>query len=381
MNDQVGKTLDTLTSESASALRNGEYTVAIRVASEIIRRQPNHAEAHAVQFSALLKEKKFEKARSIGTLTAKLNPKSLFILNNQAHLQLEAKQPAAAVGLLKSLIDQFGERSHWLYNLALAQRMIANYDYSISMFRRTLDHQPEHELAASQLADCLRAAGKQEEAVSAYNYVRLLRNKHAPSHSHYIHSAVINNSITPADLKNELNLWQERFIPKNKRYTCTTPHNKNKLNIGFLIGALPLSWLQSIAAPIINCLSQKNDLITVYWHDKTGPAGLFNDNVTVVLSAGLTDSEFSKHVRADKIDVMIDVCGMRLGNRQRPLGLQLAHKQYGWLAHEGQYASKAVNIIEHSLGKQRFFIAGTETSINSLPANTFSGIGSATGFN
>ena len=210
MNDQVGKTLDTLTSESASALRNGEYTVAIRVASEIIRRQPNHAEAHAVQFSALLKEKKFEKARSIGTLTAKLNPKSLFILNNQARLQLEAKQPAAAVGLLKSLIDQCGERSHGLYNLALAQRMIANYDYSISMFRRTLDHQPEHELAASQLADCLRAAGKQEEAVSAYNYVRLLRNKHAPSHSHYIHSAVINNSITPADLKNELNLWQDR---------------------------------------------------------------------------------------------------------------------------------------------------------------------------
>lgn len=379
LSNYSGKSLKELTVQSIRALRRNNHDAAVSITREIIERQPDHASAHAVQFSSLFKAKKFEQARKMGTEAAKLNPESVFILNNQACLQLEAKQPAAAAGLLKSLIEQFGERGQWLYNLALAQRMVGNYEYSISMFRRTLDHRPDHDLAAFQLADCLHVVGHQEEAVRAFDYVRLLRSKHAPSHSNFIHRSVANGSLSQVDLQQELNIWQERFIPKDKRYTCDKPSNPQQLNIGFLIGVLPQDWLLSIVVPVINQLAQVNDSVKVYWHDEKLPNKLFNDRVNTVLSPGLSDADFARKVRSDDIDVIVDVCGMRLGNRQRALGLQLAHRQLGWLAHEGSYATSAVETIERKIRKHRFFVSEASTAGDTLPERTFSGIGSKHG--
>jgi predicted O-linked N-acetylglucosamine transferase (SPINDLY family) len=375
MSDSSSATIKDLLSKSVRALRSSKHDEAVSITREIIQLEEGHAAAHAVQFSSLFKAKKFEQARQMGTMAAKLNPESVFILNNQACLQLEAKQPAAAAGLLKSLIEQFGERGQWLYNLALAQRMVGNYEYSISRFRRTLDHQADHDRAAFQLADCLRVLGHQEEAVRAYDYVRLLRNKNAPSHSNYIHNSVINGSLSRTDLKQELSLWRDRFIPNDKSYTCSKPTNPSQLNIGFLIGVLPQDWLLSIVAPVINQLAQSSDNVTIYWHDEKPTHGLFNDRVAVHLSPGLSDADFARKVRSDNIDVVIDVCGMRLGNRQRALGLQLAYQQFGWLAHVGSYATPAVETIDRKLGKHRFFILDALSTGKNLPENTYAGIG------
>jgi len=76
------------------------------------------------------------------------------------------------------------------------------------------------------------------------------------------------------------------------------------------------------------------------------------------------------------VDVLIDVCGMRRGSRQRPLGLQLAHKEYGWLAHEGVYATPRVALLEEKLGAQRFFVSKKRAiKPTPMPQKTLSGIG------
>lgn len=379
MSEYNDVSLENLTSKSILALRASKHDEAVEITQEIITRQEDHAGAHAVQFSSLFKSEKFEQARRMGGRAAQLNPESVFILNNQACLQLEAKQPAAAAGLLKSLIEQFGEQGQWLYNLALAQRMVGNFEYAINMFRRTLDHQPEHDRAAFQLADCLKIVGQHEEAVRAYDYVRLLRSKHAPTHSNYIHNAVANNCLSATDLNHELSLWRERFIPNDKRYTVDQPSSALSINIGFLIGVIPDLWLRSMVAPVINELAKNKDSISVYWHDETPPIKLFDEQVSVVLSASLSDADFARQVRADSIDVMIDICGMRLGSRQRALGLHLAGRQYGWLAHEGYYATPLVVALDHQLAGQRFYIESNNESKQSTAKKTLVGIGSQQG--
>lgn len=364
---------------SIRALRDSKHNEAIALTKKIIQRQSDHAAAHAVQFSSLFKAKKFEQARKIGPKAAKLNPESVFILNNLACLQLDAKQPAAAAALLKSLIKQFGDRGQWLYNLALTQRMIGHYDYSISVFRQTLDQQPKHHHAAFQLANCLSIVGRHEEAVRAYEYVRLLRSKHAPSHSNYIHHSVSNGHSNLTDLKQELNTWQECFIPKESRFNCVKPNNKEKLKIGFLIGVIPKNWLASIVAPVINQLAQANDSINIYWHDEASINQLFNERVTVSVSYGLSDADFARQVRNDEVDIMIDVCGMRLGNRQRALGLQLAYRQLGWLAHEGLYACPSVELLDRKLKQHRFFVSESKNSGELIAEKTFMAIGAQKG--
>ncbi len=379
MSEYSGISIKDLTSKAIRALRSSQYDEAVEITTEIIERDDTHASAHAIQFSSLFKSKKFEQARRMGGLAAQLNPKSVFILNNQACLQLEAKQPAAAAGLLKSLIDQFGERGQWLYNLALAQRMVGNFEYAIKMFRRTLDHQPEHDRAAFQLADCLKVVGHHEQAVSAFDYVRLLRSKHAPTHSNFIHHSANNNNFTQSDLDQELALWLERFIPKDRRYNVDQPSDALKLKIGFTIGAVPGDWLQSIVIPVINQLSRGEDSVSVYWHNENAASGLFEEPIDVTVATAMSDADFARKVRAGGIDVMVDVCGMRIGARQRSLGLHLCGRQFGWLAHEGAYATPLVSIIDDMLGTQRFYVAPNESPPTPAPKNIVVGIGSKSG--
>jgi len=363
-------------SHAAQALRASEYEKAFELTQTIIDQNPKHPEAHAIQFSSLFKAKRFEQARQIGGLAAELNPKSVFVLNNQACLQLEAKQPASASGLLKSLIDQYGERATWLYNLALAQRMVGNYEYSIATFRRTLDFQPDHDHAAFQLADCLSVVGLKEEAIRAYDYLRLLRSRHAASHSTFIHLAAVNQNLTPTGLKHEIALWAERFIPECEPYPINEVNSNDKITFGFLIGTLPMTWLENIVAPVINHLTKSQDHAIVYWHDEKIRNDVFDNAVEVIYSPKFTDAQLVRQCRADKINVMIDICGMRRGSRQRALGLQLADKQFGWLAHEGRYATECVTTIESHFKTPTFFVNESEPSRQfELPTKVFSGIG------
>ena len=137
-----------------------------------------------------------------------------------------------------------------------------------------------------------------------------------------------------------------------------------------------------MVAPLINRLSQSSDDVSVYWHDERLPNKLFNSDVKLILASSLSDADFARRVRSDKIDAMVDICGMRVGSRQRSLGLHLCNQQLGWLAHEGLYASPLITPIEAKFGAQRYFIAGeinkAKQARNSFN-NTFVGIGAKQG--
>jgi len=347
--------------EAIAALRNGKLELALESAESVLKNEPDHAGASAVQFSALFKTGRFEQARQVGGRAAELNPNSLFILNNQACLQLDANQPAAAAGLLRSLLNQFGERAQWLYNLALAQRLVGSDEKAIEACERTLDVQADHDRAAFQLADCLLMSGRLEEAVVAFNRVRLLRNKHAPSHAQYIHHAIANEQLDGVGLELELAYWRDRFIPKDQRYAVNPISKDGSITLAFTIGAIPSHWLEQSLAPIINNFNKRADSVIVYWQNETLTKHVFDEGVNVFHAAKLDDAEFAKQVRNDQVDALIDLCGLRRGTRQRALGLQLASVQYGWLAHEGGYASNTVKLLENDLPGAPICISKNET--------------------
>jgi len=67
-----GLSIKKLYRRAVRALRRSNHDDALLLTQEIIARQPDHAGAHAVQFSSLFKNKKFESARQIGNQAAEL---------------------------------------------------------------------------------------------------------------------------------------------------------------------------------------------------------------------------------------------------------------------------------------------------------------------
>lgn len=362
--------------QALAALRNKDYELAITIADEILDTDIDSPMAHAVRFTSFFKSGQLERARKIGGRAAELNPNSEFILNNQACLQLEAKQPAAASGLLKSLIEKYGETPQWRYNLGLAQRMVGNYSYAIDSFEHALDLDPTHDKAAYQLAECLIFVGQPKEATRAFEFVRLLRNKHAPSHANYIHHATISDGLTPNALEQELSLWRDRFIPKNTRYAPKLIDNSKAVHIGFVLDTLPVDWFEKIIAPVVNHLAMSSDTISLYTHNEQVRIKQVDNRIKLVDAKAMSDTEFAKKVRMDNVQIIVDVCGMRKSTRQRALGLQLAARQFAWLTHEGEFAAPYLKAVEGMLGSQRFFIDDNATPPgNGFPSKTFAGIG------
>lgn len=348
-----------LLSNAASAFLDQQYDEAIEFSQELLKRSPDHPSANAIAFSSYFKSQRFKEARQMGGRAARLNPKAESILNNQACLQLDAKQAHEAAKLWQTLTDLHGEKPHWLYNLGLALRMETKFEESILKFQRTLDLEPRHDKAVFQLLELYRHIGKIEKATIKSNYLRLLRPAHAPSHSEYIHQAVSSNLISKDDLIQETLLWNNRFIPQPKNLNISPIQNRTALRLGFIIGQLPHSWWQTMIRPLISQL-QEQDHISVYWCDSQNSKSYLTESTKFLNCTNLSDFQIAENIRDDKIDILIDVCGMRRGCQQTILGLQLVTKQFGWLAHEGAYAARGVMLIEDFLGYQQFCIASSK---------------------
>lgn len=377
MSSHSGRSIKKLYSRSVRALRRSNHGDALTLTQEIIDRQSDHPGAHAVQFSSLFKSKKFESARLMGNEAAKHNPKSVFILNNQACLELEKNNPSPAAELLSSLIEQYGERAQWVYNLALAYELSGKYEEAIAMYRRTLDQDPQHEKAARKLSEASIFLGHYEEATQAHDYWRLLDSKNEMSHCQYIHCAVKSNNISEDSLKLELKLWKDRFIPKGKRYDVKDISNKETLLIGFIYSGFDYEWLDQIVIPVANKLVENGDQVIFY--STVSIEGL-DENISVVSTDRLSDADFARRTQKDEVDTLIDLCGMRKGNRQRAMGLQLASKQHSWLNHEGLFATPLISSLDHKL--EHVYIAQPNDDVEpdkKWPKKTFAGLSGQNG--
>ena len=358
---------------AVSAFKHKDYSKTVDITADIINKDPEHSGAHSLQFNALFESGRHEQARRIGTKTAKLNPTSLVILNNQACLQLDAKQPAAAAGLLKSLIDQYGERSQWLYNLGLAHKLAGNHQYAEQAFARTNDLEPEHDRASFQLTESYIETGNLDAALRASQHLRLLRPNHANTQANHLHLRVTTNTISLAELLFETRLWRAKFIPDGKHYDTQVLDKKRPLHIGVNIGEGGTKLIRPLISPLADWFLQQDDKVTIFWHTDSDPTSEFDPSVTLVDSNRLSDAEFAKRAHADDLDIIIDTCGFGRGNRQRALGLQLAKKQFGWLTHEGHYAANEVQLLDPLLN---FYTAdlSEDTSRSVLSERTIYGL-------
>lgn len=338
--------------QALEALKSKDYAKAVELSLAIISQDAEDSKAHAIAFTSLLQSNRLEEARQIGTAAAKLNPTSEFILNNQACLQLDAQQPAAAATLLKSLISQYGEKATWLYNLGLALKKINNPLKALEAFHQTFDIDPTHDLACYQIAEISGRIGNFKSGFDHLQALRLLRPDHSHTHSNLIHYGVVYGQLSKKQFNKEIKGWNKLHLPQQAKFKH--PQDASNKTIGFHIGRIPSSWWDSILEPIVRELATKTKVV-IYWNQDHIPRFLKNKNIKLVDCFHMPEAQYADTVNQDKLHSLIDVCGMRIGRRQRALSLQLAQKQYGWLAHEGAYAIDNIEVLEPKL-EQAFMI-------------------------
>jgi len=353
-NQFSGKSIRRLLLQAVRALRTNKFDDAVTYLDEVLKREPDNARGNAILFTTYYKNEQFDEAQEVGDKAAELNPASQYILNNQACLLIGKKRFSDAKDLLNQLIDKYGETPQWLYNLGLAYSHNNQPSEAIQHFKSVLDIDPNHHQSAIQLSSLQIQLGLHEDAAETLNLLRLITSSQPTTSAGYIRHSIQFGLLNKKTAKQEITMWGDQFIPKNRQYPQSSLPKKGKpLTFGFIIGSVSgMNW-ELIIKPLLEQLKDNGHDITIYWHNKKRP----KTDLTLVQSRQLSDADFARAIRKQMPDVLIDIGGMHIQTRERALGLQLAKKQFGWLQHPGVYSSSCVDILDSRLDKNAFAIS------------------------
>ena len=381
-----GKSVRLLLRRSVRCIRTNQFDDAIKFIDEVLERQPENKRANALKFTAYYMSKQYEKARLVGSKAASLNPKSEYILNNHACLQLNKGFAQEAEGLIDSLVIERGENSQWLYNLGLAHAQLGKYELAIDTFNRVLDIEPSYYRALLQRASVELKLGLHESAYQTLNILRFItKNQHTSGASHIFHGIRF-NQLDQESLQQEIAIWGDQYIPKSRAYENKPIDTTKPYKLGFVVGAIPkLEW-NTIVWPLINELAKNEHQVSVYWH-QTGILPIAeSSNISIKNCRKVSDADFARLCREAENDFLIDIGGMHTLTRERTFGINLANKQFAWLTHAGIFSTALMESLDEKLGTYRFAVVAKTVQTkqennpsNKMPRNAIAAIGCEAG--
>ena len=289
-------------------------------------------------------------------------------LHGLAIVALQAGHPAPAAGLLRRAAA-IRPTADLLVDLGLALGLAGDRDGAITAERRAIALDPRHAQAHYNLACDLQAGNRVVDALEHYRQATRLAPGHVDAWNNLAQALVAQGEIaeglaafdralgaapadaalasnrllalhydpdrTAGDLAAEHRRWGERHgrAPPPPRH-LNPPDPDRVLRIGYVSPDFcrhPVGWF--LTAPLTH-RDRGRFHVTAYSNRRT------EDDMTAVIRglvdrwrpvAALDDAALAAQVRADGIDILIDLAGHTMGNRLGVFARRPAPVQAGWL--------------------------------------------------
>lgn len=216
--------------------------------------------------------------------------------------------------------------------------------------RRAVVLSPDFAEAYINLGNTLQNQCLLTEAISSYRRALELRGNNAPAHSNLLFCLAHDVMTDSRQLLAEHLAFGEKFeAPLRAGWQ---PHNNSKdpgrcLQVGFVSADLHNHAVASFLEPVLELLFQKSTLSLHAYYNHT-----IEDAVTQRLRTyfnhwhavvSLSDANLAERVRADGIDMLIDLSGHTAGNRLLTFARKPAPIQATWLGYPGTTGLQAMD--------------------------------------
>ena len=333
------------------AERDTEASEAYRAA---IRAQPDHANASCNLGAVLGRMGQFADAQATLRHALALNPRlaqahhNLGVVHKHMH-QLDAACEAFRMAAKLNASDADARQA-----LGDVLRNLRRYDEATLTLKRALALNPRHADAWIDLGNVHKDLGELSEAIACYERAKDIAPDRAEPH----HTLLMTGNYLPG-MDKHLLLAQARAFgefaaTKAQRFTAW-PNSlapDKPLRIGLVSGDLHAHPVGHFLESVLQALRQGTEgrlTLTAY---ATQP---FRDALSDRLQAsihtwhmvsGMTDKALAEQVRADGIDILIDLSGHTAHNRLPMFAWKPAPVQVSWL---GYFATTGLAEIDHLL--------------------------------
>jgi predicted O-linked N-acetylglucosamine transferase (SPINDLY family) len=330
-----------------------------------------------------------------------LAPNDVEALNNYGALLTESGRPAEALPPLTRAAELRPSYLQARLNLGDALAALAKVDEAIGSYRQVLARDPRHEAAQVKLAQQLRMVGRLDEALAEFRRATEINAQQAAAwgglaitlgtlrryaeseeafcrtlalapnpgtHSDFLVGLNYRADMTPAQILAAHRAWGEAYAAPwrtrwpahdNDRDPDAGQPGHRRLKVGFVspdFGQHPVGFM---TIRMFEALDRDRFETVLYAaKQRDGPlAARFRAAAGQFVDAEIDDDALAARIRADKIDILIDLAGHFAANRLPVLARKPAPVQAHWA---GYVASLGMDAVDWLIFDPRHLPEGVE---------------------
>ncbi|MGA3065442.1 MAG: tetratricopeptide repeat protein [Tepidisphaeraceae bacterium] len=300
----------------ANALkRRGEYKEAIEAFQKAIELRPDYSEAHVNLGNALQAVREYSQA---------------------------ADSYRRAIAIRPNDVEAFN-------NLGSVLRSMGQVDAALATLKAALFMRPEYHIAHGNLGHVLKDAGRLDEAIASFRRAVELNPADVVSHDNLAYSVYFSSEYDPTAILRENLRWNAMHAAKlgqNVAPHTNDPNPQRRLRIGYCGADFRIHCQSFFTLPLLENHEHRNFEIFCYANvsksdEVTERTKQLVDTWRPVI--GISDEEMSRQIRADSIDILVDLTMHMSGGRLLVFARKPAPVQVTWLAYPGTTGLTAID--------------------------------------
>jgi predicted O-linked N-acetylglucosamine transferase (SPINDLY family) len=326
-------------SNLGTALRDqGKLADSVAACRQAIGLKPNHADAHYNLGNALKDQGKLGEAIAAYRQAISLKPDYAEAHSNLGTALEDEGKLGEAIAAYRQAISLKPDYAEAHSNLGTALQAQVKFDEAIAAYRQAISLKPDYAEAYSNLGGLLQDQGRLGEAIAAFRQAISIKADYAEAFSNLLFCLNYDDQLTADQLFAAHREWNARFgrraLPPA---ACTNDRTAGRrLRIGYVSPDFRLHSVAYFVEPLLQ--GHDRQAVEIFCYAEV----LRPDMVTArlqeradhwLVTVGLSDDALAERIRADKIDILVDLAGHTSKNRLGVFARKPAPVQVTWLGY------------------------------------------------
>jgi len=338
--DDPASQIAELKSRGDKYFRDGELARAEEYYRQALAANPEFAEAWNSLGNALCLQGRHAEATACYQKAIALKPDYAGAYNNLGNLLHSQGRLADAIACYEktlALMPEFAAEVH--SNLGGALQQQGNLADAVDCYRKAIELKPEYAGAHSNLGAVLRDQGKAAVAVESFRVALALEPNDAEVHSNLLLIMQYSDNIPPSDVFAEHLQFSRQFEAPLKSLWpqhANVADPKKRLKVGYVSPDFRSHSVAYFIEPVLE--NHDKSRIEVFCYYNYAGADEFTDRIKRaadhwVSCVGWSDQGLAERIRADGIDILVDLAGHTAHNRmltfaRKPAPVQVTYLGY-----------------------------------------------------
>lgn len=329
-------------------LRLGQFDAAAAAYAAVLQLRPDHYDAHFNLGISLDGTGQHEAALASYRQALAARPSDVNAQRNISAVLARLGRLEEALAFRRAVLDTDPENGQFHFDVAQSLHGMSQFPLAMDSLKRALQLRPEDASVYTYLAFLQMEAGERDHSLESYK--RALALDPCPGAYSNMLFALSHCTNDPDELLAEHLRFAELFeLPVRAQRSAhpNLPDAGRRLNVGFVSADLYNHAVSTFIEPIFELLTHSTDL-TLFAYSNSRTDDLITERLRGYIPNwrrihALDDEAAERMIRADGIDILIDLSGHSGGNRLPLFARKPAPVQASWIGYAGTTGLEAMD--------------------------------------